>query len=260
MKDHHLRNKTKQHWYSLKNGLSPSKTLGLDGDVRRVAMMHCTAREYLGRLNGECCNCRDCALPPLYATIKEHAKESWVDMPPEAQQTELRQYYSPDFCPPPGYSNFPESPERQEWASIQSVEVPDPDKLKGQDLVNAAMAFVERAWELRQRGWRCYLINRTVKRAIPAAAKALLKEPPMFRDSDFRVDKQIAEAKAEAAKSRKPVTITVEPVEPKQTRFDDWAKQMEEYHKTGREFPLLKAIREALSKYPCLRNALFARV
>lgn len=243
--------KRKEQWYVCKNGLSPAKTLGLTQDQRRCSATFCSSLRLLRKLNGACSGCCKCQLPEFYRLAKEHQSEAWVDLSADVQGKLIDLYFSPDFPPLPGFSNFPEDPSRQEKASIEPLEIPNPSDLQ------ACSRLCELLEKRARNGWLPYTINRSLARATPAAMRALCHEPLASKDADFEVDRQMEEAKAEARKKGS-ATITVKLAECKRLNFDAWARDIQEYDRTGREFPLLAAIRRVLLQYPCLRSVLSA--
>lgn len=254
MKKHGERT-VKSDWWIVRNGESPAKTLGLDADERRVAMCFCTSKQLLQRVKDKCIGCPNCRLPEFYATVLKHINTQWVDLPQDVRDRLIDLYFSPDFTCPPGFSNFPECLKRQAQAAIRPLHAPDPLS------PNYLQACLDLAAEMRRReknGWYTYAVNRTLKRAIPAASAALMAEPTATRESDFTVDQTIEQAKQEAARTGKAVTISVIPEPEKRSIFDHWTRQMQEYKETGKVFPLLEAIRKNLLTYDCAKNVLSA--
>lgn len=160
-------------------------------------------------------------------------------------------YFSPDFPSLPGISNFPDDPAQQEQAAIEPLlgELPDPCNLQ------ACSDLIRKLHERARNGWLPYEINRGLARATAAASRALQREPLALKDSDLEFDKQVEQAKADARKNGS-ATITIRRTENRRLHFDAWAKAIHEYDTTGREFPLLAAIRSALLRFSCLRSAL----
>lgn len=243
--------KGKDEWYSLvEHGLSPAKALGLTQDQRRCAMTFCTARRLLKKANGNCANCAQCKLCGFFAVTKANCNRAWPDLPGDTRDKLCDLQCSPDFPPLPGFSNFPDDPLRQESrASIEAIEIPDPCDL------HACSQLAKKLQQRARNGWLPYTINRSCARAAAAAMRRLMREPVAVRDADFEIDRQMEEAKAEARRTGQ-ATITIKLASDKRANFDGWVKQIQEYDKTGREFPLLVAIRRVLLQYPCLKNAL----
>lgn len=241
----------KENWFQIRGGLSPAKTLGLTQDQRRCAMTFCTARRLLKKANGNCANCVQCKLCSFFAVTKANCNRAWTDLPDDTRDRLCDLQCSPDFPPLPGFSNFPDDPLRQERTSIEAIEIPEPCDLQ------ACSQLARKLQERARNGWLPYTINRSLTSAAAAAMRRLMHEPLAARDADFEIDRQMEEAKAEARKTGK-ATITVTLTGTKRANFDGWVKQVQEYDKTGREFPLLTAIRRVLLQYPCLKNALSA--
>lgn len=241
-----------ESWYACRDGLSPAKSLGLSQDTRRCAMTFCTARRLLRKVNGKCAGCSHCELCEFYQVTKDHAHKAWVDLDLGIRGKLQDLLCSPDFPALPGFSTFPEDPKQQERASIRSLmdELPDSRNLQ------ACSELVDKLHQRAKNGWFTYQINRTLARAVPAAVNALRHEPLAEREADFgNIAAMVEAAKAEARKTGS-ATITIKIAEDRRNHFDSWAKNIQEYDKTGREFPFLTAIRESLLRFSCLRNVL----
>lgn len=241
----------KNDWYVSSNGVSPAKSLGLDADERRVAMAYCTT---VALLNGRKCHgCGPCRLPPFHQRVKASKHTPWPELPIAEREALKDLYFSPDFSLP-GFSNLPQGQERLEKCSLAPVKLPSKE-LRGLEYTRACEELAAELERRAKNGWLPFSICCTAKRAAPAACKALLKNGTVDREIDYTFTGTVDQAKAEA-KAHGKATITIGKRPAKEVRFDDWAIQIQEFKKSGREFPLLGAIRESLAGVPCLVRAL----